>query len=228
MGTQATARIAILWAITCVLTLVDSGGLLSASAMENHSGVLRNQHGRAIGGATVTVYNAGTTTLATIYSNNGVTAKSNPFLTDTFDGRYNFYAANGTYDIVYRFPGATFDAAHTKRIGLFDQADFVASGGGATGIIFEVVAVSANATLSGTHKFYHCDATAGNITLTIPLASAQIGANFRIKKTDTTANKCVLSRSGSDLINLDPTLDLDVQGDAVEIVSRAATIWDIF
>lgn len=113
--------------LACVL--VASTGL-HAVAMENHTDVLRDQYGNAIGGATVTVYLAGTTTLAAIYTDNSQTVKSNPFLTDALTGRYNFYAANGTYDIAFYYPGAEFDSTHTQYIALYDPADAVAGGGG--------------------------------------------------------------------------------------------------
>lgn len=100
-----------------------------AWAMENYTDVLRDQYGRAIGGATVAVYIAGTGALATIYSDNSSTIKDNPFLTDALDGRFNFYAGNGVYDIEFIFPGATFDHAHTRRIAVFDVNDFTSSGG---------------------------------------------------------------------------------------------------
>lgn len=112
-----------------LLIIMESTGL-QAWAMGNYSEVLRDQYGRAIGGATVSVYNSGTSTLATIYSDNGVTAKSNPFLTDALDGRFNFYAENGVYDIVYVYPGATFDPAHTQRISVIDGSELSAGGGG--------------------------------------------------------------------------------------------------
>lgn len=49
--------------------------------------------------ATVTVYLAGTTTPATIYSTNTGTAKTNPFLSAASTGRIEFYAADGRYDL---------------------------------------------------------------------------------------------------------------------------------
>ena len=48
--------------------------------------------------ATITVYNVGTTTLATIYSNLSGDSKSNPFNTDSV-GRFSFFASSGVYDI---------------------------------------------------------------------------------------------------------------------------------
>jgi len=70
---------------------------------------------------TVTVYEAGTATLATIYSDDGVTALANPFTAaptpdgdlaaGTPSGLWYFYAANGEYDV--RFSGTGIDTAFT-------------------------------------------------------------------------------------------------------------------
>jgi hypothetical protein len=49
--------------------------------------------------ASVTVYIAGTTTKATIYSDNGVTPTPNPLTADTY-GRFFFFAANAIYDLL--------------------------------------------------------------------------------------------------------------------------------
>ena len=55
-------------------------------------------------GCTVTVYLTGTTTLATLFSDNGVTPLSNPFTASLTDASYGFYAADGQYDL--KFTGA--------------------------------------------------------------------------------------------------------------------------
>lgn len=47
----------------------------------------------------VNVYLAGTTTLATIYSDNNGTSLSNPFTANSSSGAWNFYADNGRYDV---------------------------------------------------------------------------------------------------------------------------------
>lgn len=54
--------------------------------------------GQPIQGVLVTVYNHGTSTLATLYSDNGVTVRDNPVSTDV-DGLFYFYVADGRYDI---------------------------------------------------------------------------------------------------------------------------------
>jgi len=60
--------------------------------------------------ATVTVYLTGTTTLASIYSDNGVTPLANPF-TASAVGFWFFYAANGRYDV--KFSGGGLPAPWT-------------------------------------------------------------------------------------------------------------------
>jgi hypothetical protein len=117
--------------------LVVTGLLLvcaaPAWAMEHYTQVLFDNKGNAIKEATVAVYNTGTTTFATIYSDNGITLKANPFTTSSAlasPGAYEFYAANGAYDIVFTKTGYTFTAALTRRITLFDVNDGGGGGGG--------------------------------------------------------------------------------------------------
>ena len=57
---------------------------------------------RSFPGCTVTVYDAGTLDLSTIYSDDSETGKANPF-TAANTGQWFFYASNGRYDI--RFSG---------------------------------------------------------------------------------------------------------------------------
>jgi len=56
-------------------------------------------------GCTVTVYNQGTLTLSTIYSDNSSTPKANPFTSDGTTGIWFFYAADGRYDIKFSGTG---------------------------------------------------------------------------------------------------------------------------
>lgn len=54
---------------------------------------------KVVNDASVTVKIAETDTLATIYSDNGVTVKNNPIQADQDTGSFEFFAANGRYDI---------------------------------------------------------------------------------------------------------------------------------
>ena len=61
--------------------------------------------------STVTVYLAGTSTPATIYSDNGGTPKANPFTAGS-DGSFQFYADLASYDV--RFSGTGIDTPFTE------------------------------------------------------------------------------------------------------------------
>ena len=56
--------------------------------------------------ATVTIYDAGTTDISTIYSDNSGSAKANPF-TSASDGGWFFYANDGRYDVKFSGTGIT-------------------------------------------------------------------------------------------------------------------------
>lgn len=73
----------------------------------------------------VSVYEEGTLTLATIYSDNGVTETDNPITTDA-RGAFAFYAADGVYDLVVAKTG--FGSVSIPGLLLDDQdtADSVA------------------------------------------------------------------------------------------------------
>jgi hypothetical protein len=83
-------------------------------------------------GASVTVTIFGTTDLATLYSDNGVTPKANPTTTDD-TGTFFFYAADGRYDI--EIVGTGFDPRTISDVLLEDPVDgsaaLAASGGSA-------------------------------------------------------------------------------------------------
>jgi hypothetical protein len=109
--------------MTCLLLMLTA----PAVAMEHYINNLQDRHGEAIGAVQVTVYQTGTLTKATIFSDNGINQKANPFYSDS-DGYYDFYASNGVYDFAFVRSGYTFALAHT-RIALFDVNDGGGGGG---------------------------------------------------------------------------------------------------
>ena len=56
--------------------------------------------------ATVTVFNAGTVVLSTIFSDSIGTPKANPFVADS-DGEWDFWAVSGSYDVQFSGQGIT-------------------------------------------------------------------------------------------------------------------------
>lgn len=72
------------------------------------------------------------------------------------------------------------------------------------------------------------DATAGNITLTLPGAGAAIGIplSYQIVRTDTTANTVTISRAGSNTIEGVVSIPLAV-GSRISIMSDGVSIWRV-
>ena len=71
--------------------------------------------------ATITVYDAGTVNLSTIYSDPAGTPMANPFTTDA-SGRFFFFADPDEYDIEVSGVGiATYKIEDVSIIGIYDQ-----------------------------------------------------------------------------------------------------------
>lgn len=87
--------------------------------MQQWTDVPIDPDGNVVDGATVTVRDS-TGTIAAIYSDNGTTSKSNPFVTGT-DTSFGFYAPNGTYTVTIQKSGYT-PVTHTGVV-LYDQTD---------------------------------------------------------------------------------------------------------
>jgi hypothetical protein len=78
--------------------------------------------GVPVNGGSVSIYLTGTVTLATIYSDNGITPKTNPTTTDILGG-FDFYIANGIYDLVFSGSGVTQKTRNAVEISKITQAD---------------------------------------------------------------------------------------------------------
>lgn len=96
--------------------------------MQKYFDWVKGSSGQVIPGASIAVYNAGTTVLATLYSDNGVTPLANPLTSGTADGFYSFFAANGSYDFVITKAGYTFLGNETTTIQLFDANAVTSTG----------------------------------------------------------------------------------------------------
>jgi len=120
--------------------------------MENLHIQVYKDNGDLGAGATITVYEAGTTNLATIYSDDGITQKNNPFTADSL-GRGDFFATDGKYDIEVSGTGIT--TYKLENVLLFDiknknyPIDFTAVwSSGYTGNLHFQVQISENADFS--------------------------------------------------------------------------------
>lgn len=94
--------------------------------MQRHVDFVTTRGGAAVSGASVLVktYPAGAT--ATIYSDDGVTATTNPLTTDA-NGQFSFYAEDGRYTLVISKTGVITQQTLTDSVLLLDPDDDEAS-----------------------------------------------------------------------------------------------------
>lgn len=114
--------------------------------------------------ATITVRNAGTATLSTVFSDNASTPKTNPFTADT-DGYWFFYAANGRYDITLSGGGIVTPYTLSDVVILDSTAI-----GSICGISGSGVTMVTGTT--GTDFSLNCNNATDTITYNLPSASA--------------------------------------------------------
>jgi len=88
-----------------------------------------------------------------------------------------------------------------------------------------VVSKTANYTITTDDHTVLCDATSGNITITLPAATSS-QREFCIVKTDNTSNTVVVDGNSSETINGATTITLSSQYDAITITTDG-TSWYI-
>ena len=71
-----------------------------------------------------------------------------------------------------------------------------------------------------------CDATSGNVTITLPAAAGVTGRSYYIKKIDSSGNKCIVDGNASETIDGQTTQDLTFQYTAIQVVCDG-TKWHI-
>ena len=87
-----------------------------------------------------------------------------------------------------------------------------------------IATITTNTTLDSTYKIVLCDATAGNVTATAPVASGNSGRGYLLKKIDQTANTCSFAITSSGNIDPIPGLTLYSQWSIIGIHSNG-TQW---
>jgi len=90
------------------------------------------------------------------------------------------------------------------------------------GLVISVTSIVADYTVLATDAIILADATAGDITVTLPTAVGIAGRNYIIKKTDTTSNKVTIEGNGTETINLELKQELLFEGDAPQLASDGA------
>lgn len=100
------------------------------------------------------------------------------------------------------------------------------------GDFYSVTNVTTTTTLGVTVNFVTVDATSGNITITLPAASASFGSNMGLdiifKRLDNSANTITISRAGADLIDGATTFTLTSQYQSKQIRAISSSAWAIY
>jgi hypothetical protein len=173
--------------------------------MQRHSSNVQDQFGNAVAGVLVTVKEAGTGTNATLFSDDGVTGKTNGFTNDG-DGEFFFYARNGRYDIVLTGP-----VTETREdIILFDPAD--------AGVVSGAFRITASqAVVAG--ALYFTDVTSAQVDLTLPPSPVLGDAAVAVVHSGgvIATNNIVILRNGNNIMGLAQDMTIDTDNAAIQL-----------
>lgn len=156
--------------------------------MQKYQNSIQDVKGNAVAGASVTVYVYNTLTLATIYSDNGVTLISPGSLTTDSEGEFGFYAANGRYTVSVSATG--FTSQITYDVLLFDPTDASITSVKNYGAVGNGVADDAAAIQAAITAIQ----TAGGGQLTFPAGTYNISTTLTIS-----ASNVMLAGAGGDM-----------------------------
>ncbi|HMH70161.1 MAG TPA: hypothetical protein VK502_02085 [Candidatus Saccharimonadales bacterium] len=132
-------------------------------------------------------------------------------------------ASGATGDLYYRDSSGNF-----VRLGVGGTGKTLRVSGGlpAWGDADTTLATStktSNYTIAGTDVVIFANAASGNVTITLPTASANSGYRFYVKRIDGSANSCTIARSGGDTLDGQTSVSLDLQYTSLTVISDGST-----
>jgi len=92
--------------------------------------------------------------------------------------------------------------------------------------IGNISTITSSTTLTATHYVVLCNATSGNITITLPAASNNNRRIYNIKKTDSTGNSITIDGNASETIDGTLTKSLNLQYESLTIICDGSN-WHI-
>jgi len=78
---------------------------------------------------------------------------------------------------------------------------------------------SSSYTITGTDVVIFANAASGAVAITLPTAASFTGYRFYVKRTDSSGNSCSVARSGTDTIDGQTSISLDLQYTSLTLVS---------
>jgi hypothetical protein len=186
--------------------------------VERHTDNVQNLSGDAVSAVTITVRRVSDNALASLFSDNGVTPKSNPFTNDA-DGELFFYALNNDYNV--ELTGAVTETRF--GVTLFDQND--------TLLRRNILEISASGAITQGDVAL-VDVTAGAIAIELPLdpgATVQF-SDIVIQHLagDITSNPITIERNGELIGGVAADVVMDVTDQRAVLVWGGSTLgWAI-
>ena len=131
-------------------------------------------------------------------------------------------ASGDTGDVYYRD-----SSGHFTRLAIGSTGDVLTvSGGlpswGANSVVMATATKTTNYTVTTSDTVILADATAGNVTITLPSASSASGYRFFVKRIDGSANSVSIARAGSDTIDGSISLNITVQYVSITLISNGS------
>jgi hypothetical protein len=120
---------------------------------------------------TVTVYVSGTTTIASIFDDNGVTPKANPF-TGPATGLIFFYAADGVYDVLFTGGTPALGTGYQISAVQLDDTLGLSSGGGGITSLNALTALTQTFAAGTAGSDFAISSSGSTHTFNLPVASA--------------------------------------------------------
>ena len=126
-------------------------------------------------------------------------------------------SAGATGDLYYRDSTGNF-----VRLGASSDGKTLRLSGGLPSWSDATLATSTKTssyTITGTDVIVFANATSGGVAISLPTASSFTGYRFYVKRTDNSGNSCTVARSGTDTVDGQTSISLDLQYTSLTLVS---------
>lgn len=203
---------------------IDTGGPLSAYTLPVADGT---GNLTVDGNATV----GGTINSATVSTSTVPTAAQLTGLTGGGDTSLHFHSADrarsnhtGTQSLSTIAGGTATGSGYTLPD--LTVSGLITANGGISGTLSQTT-ITANYTVLTTDQVILADATAGNIVVTLPAASAEGAREVAVKKIDSSANTVRVAAAGTDTIDGAASVTLSLQYAWIDITGDGTSKWNI-
>ncbi len=126
-------------------------------------------------------------------------------------------ASGATGDLYYRN-----SSGHFVRLGVGSAGQYLRVSGGLPAWDDATMATATKTssyTIAANDTVIFANASSGSVAITLPVASGLAGYRFYVKRLDNSGNSCSVARSGSDTIDGQTSISLDIQYTSLTLAS---------